>query len=331
MSAVRHVSEFRAGILTVLEKWELIFAGAEINIHTKPHSDTIAIPANLIPTKENAEAILEFYKTRDVSETDSSFAYVHYPLDIYRLNDSFIREDFTLITQNRKSILPESHNHYIHPEHIFIEEGAKVQGAFLNASTGPIYIGKDAQVMEGSCIRGPFALGENGVVKMGAKIYGATSSGPHCVLGGEIKNSIFFGYSNKAHDGYLGDSVLGYWCNLGAGTSNSNVKNTAGAVKYKLDAKGTYIEAGYKAGLIMGDYSRSAINTSFNTGTIVGVCCNIFDSGFPPVFIPDFTWGNEKYNIDKAIQDIDNWKKLKGYKISQEETNKLSELHQSQI
>src|SRR5204863_3570859 len=160
-------------------------------------------------------------------------------------------------------------------------KGAKVEHSMLNASNGPIYVGKNAEVMEGCMIRGPFALGQNAVLKMGSKVYGATSIGPSCAVAGEIKNSVLFGYSNKAHDGYLGDSVIGEWCNLGAGTSNSNLKNTAGIVKVWVDSKDDYLPVGVKCGLLMGDYSRSAINTSFNTGTVVGVCCNVFCERFP--------------------------------------------------
>jgi NDP-sugar pyrophosphorylase family protein len=159
--------------------------------------------------------------------------------------------------------------------------------------------------MEGCMLRGPIAIGENTVLKMGTKIYSGTTIGPNCTVGGEIKNSVLFSNSNKAHDGYLGDSVIGSWCNLGAGTSSSNVKNTAGIVTY-YDENNQSHEVGRKAGLIMGDYSRCAINTSFNTGTMVGVCCNIFGSIMPNKFIPDFTWGNERYDIDKALINISN-------------------------
>jgi hypothetical protein len=163
---------------------------------------------------------------------------------------------------------------------------------------------------------------------MGTKIYGATTIGPYCLAGGEIKNSILMNYSNKAHDGYLGDSVIGSWCNLGAGTSNSNLKNTAGTVKMWSKAENKFIDAGTKCGLLMGDYSRSAINTSFNTGTIVGISCNIFGAGVPPKFVDNFTWGNEKYIFERATTDIDNWKKLKGIAITQEEINSLKKIYQ---
>ena len=163
---------------------------------------------------------------------------------------------------------------------------------------------------------------------MGAKIYGATTIGPYCLANGEIKNSILMGYSNKSHDGYLGDSVIGVWCNLGAGTSNSNLKNTAGIVKVWSNEKNDFINAGNKCGLLMGDYSRSAINTSFNTGTLTGISCNIFGNVFPSKFIEDFTWGNEKYIFEKAISDINNWKKLKGLNITEEEIKSLKNIYE---
>ena len=161
---------------------------------------------------------------------------------------------------------------------------------------------------------------------MGAKVYGATTIGPYCMAGGEIKNSILFGYSNKAHDGYLGDSVIGEWCNLGAGTTNSNIRNTASAVSVWNQSLKQYEKAGLKCGLLMGDYSRAAIHTSFNTGTVVGVCCNVFGDGFPPKFIPDFSWGKEKYIFEKALTDIANWKKLKGKSLEPEEIQILKQL-----
>ena len=181
--------------------------------------------------------------------------------------------------------------------------------------------------MEGNMIRGPFAICEGAVLKMGSKVYGATTIGPFCMAGGEIKNSVLFGYSNKAHDGYLGDSVLGEWCNLGAGTCNSNVKNTAGEVKYLTGADSAGIAAGNKAGLLMGDYSRAAINTSFNTGTIVGVCCNIFGEYMPRKYIANFSWGTDRYDFEKAIKDISNWKKMKGKSVSEEEKELLHQLY----
>jgi hypothetical protein len=186
--------------------------------------------------------------------------------------------------------------------------------------------------MEGSMIRGPFALGDYGVVKMGSKIYGATSAGPHCTLGGEIKNSVILGYSNKAHDGYLGDSIIGEWCNLGAGTSNSNLKNSGGRVRFWNPLKKAFVEAGQKFGLLLGDYSRSAIQTTFNTGTITGVSCHVFGNGPAPVYLPSFSWGfnQERYAFEKAMIHIDRWKKMKGQDLLPEEKNRLRNIFDQQ-
>lgn len=322
-TATRHVIDIRIGILTLREKWQRLLAPHGITVITDDidklddgtvkRSGTIEFPANVLPDRGLMKHILRerkedepivFFKTRSI----------RYPWDIFLYNAEALTEDFELVTAGRKSQpLPPSVQ-AIAPEAIFIEEGARLHHCTLNASTGPIYIGRNAEIMEGSLIRGPFALCEGAVVKMGAKIYGATTVGPYSTVGGEIKNSVIFGYSNKGHDGYLGDSVIGEWCNLGAGTSNSNLKNNAGKVKVWHPASKKYIIAGLKCGLLMGDYSRAAINTSFNTGTVVGVCCNIFGQGLSPGYIPDFSWGQEgptRYEWDKALRDIRNWKKLK--------------------
>ena len=245
---------------------------------------------------------------------------IRFPWDIFQLNDYAIRQDFKLLTQKRKSRKISKSNKIINPSDIFLEKGAKIEHSILNASTGPIYIGKNATVQEGAVIRGPFALGENAVIKMGATIYGATTIGPGCIAGGEIKNSVFFANSNKAHGGYIGDSVIGEWCNLGAGTSNSNMKNNASNVRV-WTAKGE-MNAGLKCGMFVGDYSRTAINSSINTGTVIGVCCNVFGTGLTPKYIPSFSWGSDglqRYSLDKALVDINDWQKLKDKKISRNE------------
>lgn len=245
---------------------------------------------------------------------------IEFPWDIIRLNDWALREDFKLLVKSRKSAGISKNNSVSGVKNIFIEKGAVISHAVLNATEGPIYIGKNAVVMEGALIRGPFALGENACVKMGARIYGATTIGPSCVVGGEIKNSVLFGFSNKAHDGYLGDAVIGEWCNLGAGTTNSNIKNTAGPVR--VWTKAGEKEAGIKCGVMMGDYSKTSINTSINTGTVVGVAANVFGQGLTPKFIPNFSWGAEglsRYEWTKALEDINRWKQLKGMELSNEE------------
>lgn len=250
---------------------------------------------------------------------------IQFPWDIFQLNDWAIRQDFQLLTAKRKSQSLSKSNKIIGKKSdIFLEKGAKLEHCTLNAATGPIYIGKDSEIMEGSVIRGPFAMGEGACLKLGAKVYGATTLGPYCVAGGEIKNSVLFGYSNKAHDGYLGDSVIGEWCNMGAGTTNSNLKNNAGDVRI-WTPKGQLV-AGKKCGVMMGDYSRTAINTSINTGTVIGVSCNVFGSGLTPKYIPNFSWGSEgvnRYDFKKALQDVEGWKKLKGQTVSDNEKSIL--------
>ena len=241
---------------------------------------------------------------------------IQYPWDIFRLNDWALRQDFELLTAKRKSQPVSKTNKVIRSSRLFMEKGAKMEHCIVNASTGPVYIGKNAEVMEGCMIRGPFAIGEGSCLKSGAKVYGATTLGPYCVAGGEIKNSVLFGYSNKAHDGYLGDSVIGEWCNLGAGTTNSNLKNNASEVKI-WTPKGQMV-AGAKCGVMMGDYSRTAVNTAINTGTVIGVCCNVYGAGLTPKYIPPFSWGSEglnRYNFEKALSDIQKLGKTKRKKL----------------
>ena len=272
-------------------------------------------------------------KVHETVTIDEDVKAIHYPWDIFALNDWAIRQDFELITSGRKSQPVSKTNSVINRSNIFIEKGASVQHSILNADTGPIYIGKNAVVMEGCIIRGPFALCEGAVLKMGTKIYGATTLGPYSTGGGEIKNSVLFGYSNKAHDGYLGDSVLGEWCNLGAGTSNSNLKNNASVVQmYSPSETGNQVAAGKKCGLIMGDYARSAINTSFNTGTVVGVGANVFGKGLTPKFIPNFSWGidnADRYELVRAVKDIDSWKLLKNQSINEREKHLLKYIYEN--
>ncbi|MEJ7611030.1 MAG: putative sugar nucleotidyl transferase [Ferruginibacter sp.] len=318
----RHAADIRIGILTIREKWEWL-TGETVSIDETDHG--LQIPANIIPTPDNFESILHAAGGHMV--TGGALQVLGSAADIFLWNDTALRNDFKLITANRQSTPLSPTNKAIEPGNIFMEHGAVVEYSILNASTGPIYIGKNAVVMEGNMIRGPFSLGENSTLKMGSKIYGATTIGPNCVVGGEIKNSVLFGNSNKAHDGYLGDSVIGEWCNLGAGTCNSNVKNTGGPVRLYFGKGSEVVDAGNKAGLLMGDYSRAAINTSLNTGTVVGVCCNIFGEKMPAKFTENFTWGDERYIFDKAIIDIGNWKQMKGQQVSNEEVKMLRKLY----
>jgi len=332
-AVVQHAANIRIGILTIKEKWELIL-GQEVKLKgqhiTKGNeeADCILVDANIIPTKEWVANLLSS-ATVDTTVQESHLSKkLECSADIFKYNDWALRQDFNLFTCNRASEKISNSNTSINPSAIFIEKGAQIEHCILNASEGPIYIGKNALVMEGSMLRGPISIGEGAVVKMGTKLYGASTIGPFCIAGGEIKNSVLFEYSNKAHDGYLGDSVIGSWCNLGAGTSNSNLQNDAGQIKSWDNKKQAFVPIGIKCGLLMGDYSRAAINTSFNTGTVVGICCNVFERGFPPKFIPDFSWGSDRYRLDQVFEHIDNWKKLKGKSITKEEKEKLENLYQ---
>lgn len=323
----RSTADIRIGILTIREKWEMLLGKKVLTISEvekkEINNDVKQTPANVIPSHR----WININKSDKIfTKTKSDPVKIEYPWHLFQNNDIAIREDFELVTRKKKSRKVSSTNKVIGKD-IFLAEGAIVEHSILNASYGPIYIGKNAIILEGSMVHGPFAMCEGSILKMGAKVYGATTLGPQCIGAGEIKNSILFGYSNKAHDGYLGDSVIGEWCNLGAGTSTSNIKNTAGIVKVWNDAKKEHMSVGIKCGLIMGDYSRSAINTSFNTGTVVGAASNVFCTGFPPTSIESFSWGNKKYEFEKALEHIDNWKKLKGHFLSEEEKKLLSDIY----
>jgi UDP-N-acetylglucosamine diphosphorylase/glucosamine-1-phosphate N-acetyltransferase len=238
-------------------------------------------------------------------ESGSDVLKINNTWEIFQYNGRALQEDFQLLTAGRNSQpLSDSNRHT--GNQLFIEEGAKIECSILNSSTGPIYIGKEAEIMEGCMIRGPFSLGDHSTVKMGAKIYGPTTVGPHCKVGGEINHSVFFGYSNKAHDGFMGQSVIGEWCNIGADTNTSNLKNTYEDIKLWNYADKTFVDTGLQfCGLIMGDHSKCGINTMFNTGTVVGISSNIFGPGYQRNFIPSFVWGGtsglKAYDVNKAI------------------------------
>ena len=322
----RPVADIRIGILTIREKWEKYLGyttttlteeylmekypmvemeeNVMINASFLPNPILIDMVQNLNPKEAIlfGEEIIAFH-THDTQEDIDFDEYelIEYEGDVLRIentwdifakNDAAIREDFELLTEDRFSQpIPKSVN-VIAPENIFIEEGAKLEFVTLNASTGPIYIGKNAEIMEGSVIRGPFALCEEAQVKLATKVYGATTVGPHCRIGGEVNNSVLFGYSNKGHDGFLGNSILGEWCNIGADSNNSNLKNNYEEVRlWSYETEG-FARTGLQfCGLMMGDHSKCGINTMFNTGTVVGVSANIFGSGFPRNFVPSFSWG----------------------------------------
>ena len=366
-SLTQSVAQFRMGIYSFQERWEHLL-NKETAIYTVPYlqklydnSDflqnkeaAIFINVTCIPTIELVDAIVNLkIGEKIISKSgkwiatyseDRTFEkillgnfapitfekgeFVQDAIGMLQLHTKFIENDFTWVKKHVTGIKIDTSNKVIQPENIFIEKGAEVHCAILNASTGPIYIGKNAMIMEGTAIRGPFVLGEKGVVKMNTSIYGATTIGPYCLAGGEIKNSVLMGFSNKGHEGYLGDSIIGHWCNLGAGTCNSNIKNTAGPIQMWNEAKQIWETVGQKMGMLVGDYSRFAIQSSINTGSYIGVSANIFGNGLLPKFIPNFTWGIVPgYQIDKAIEDIGNWKQLKGFVMSEEEKQVLQKLY----
>lgn len=337
----RPVADIRVGILTIREKWEHYLGtttttvteeylaekfpmveleqNVMINAAYIPNPELVELVTNLEPMQAvvKGDDIIAFYSEISQDEVDfdeyeliefeGETITIEHTWDIFQKNDQAIREDFELITDDRQSEpIPKSVN-VIAPENIFIEEGAKLEFVTLNASTGPIYIGKDAEIMEGSVIRGPFALCDHAQVKLATKIYGATTVGPHCRVGGEVNNSVMFAYSNKGHDGFLGNSVLGEWCNIGADSNNSNLKNNYESVKLWDYETQRFVNTGLQfCGLMIGDHSKCGINTMFNTGTVVGVSANIFGAGFPRNYIPNFTWGGAQgtqvYLTKKAFE-----------------------------
>lgn len=313
---LRTAATLRTGIFTLQERCALlgIMLYTENEHAPKTGGSVIELPENALLSFSGLEHIL---KTGSLSDTGEHFRELKHASDLVKYNDWALHSDFEWLRASKPSMPVPETVQVINPRNVFIEPGAKLHHCIINAANGPVYIGANAEIMEGSMLRGPLAIGEGAVVKMGAKIYGATTIGPYCIAGGEIKNSILMGFSNKAHDGYLGDAVLGEWCNLGAGTSNSNIKNTAGEIQLYSEGDEPFA-AGNKFGLIMGDFSRSAINTSFNTGTIAGACCNIFGAGLTPKHIPAFSWGlnGERYREEEALRDINNWMALKGKTIS---------------
>jgi UDP-N-acetylglucosamine diphosphorylase/glucosamine-1-phosphate N-acetyltransferase len=337
----RPVADIRIGILSIREKWEK-YLGYTTTTITEEYlevkypmvelEENVLINASYLPTKSLVEQVRNLSENQAIFKGEEVIAFftsdtqedVDFTLykqiecsgdvlqlkntwDIFSLNDKAIEADFDLITQGRTSApIPEG-VHAINKENIFIEEGATISFSSLNASKGPIYIGKDAEIMEGCLVRGPFAMCEHSVLKMGAKVYGATTLGPFCKVGGEVNNSVLFGFSSKGHEGFLGNSVLGEWCNVGADTNTSNLKNNYAEVKlwnYQVERfTNTSLQF---CGLMMGDHSKCGINTMFNTGTVIGVSANIFGSGFPRNFIPSFSWGGAAgfttYQLNKVIE-----------------------------
>jgi UDP-N-acetylglucosamine diphosphorylase/glucosamine-1-phosphate N-acetyltransferase len=369
LTFTRPVSEIRMGILRIREKWENMLE-CRAGWLTLPYlskkypagagEDNLYIDGSVLPDEGLVRAV------RDLSPGDGLYSgnrllaarpgreqpedfdpagrdrfrkieylqkvsRIEYPWDIFSGNGSALEADFEMLTRDRDSAELPAGNRVLGTGKLFIEQGARVECAVLNTGSGPIYIGKDAEVMEGSLVRGPFALCEGSTLKLGAKVYGPTSIGPFSKVGGEVNNSIIQGYSNKAHDGFLGNSVLGEWCNIGADSDNSNLKNNYSTVRLWNYREEKFISSGLIfCGLIMGDHSKCGINTMFNTGTVVGVSANIFGTGFPRNFIPSFSWGGPQgfitYRLDKALEVASEVMKRRNVKLDDMETEILSEV-----
>lgn len=350
LTFTRPVCELRLGILTIKEKWEKWMQAKVSYItqdylagkYPIDHGDeNLVINGSALPSDQlcrllkqmdfgeaylNGEELIaakldekqfeRLVSDKDIGElkgfdlADTDYIKINNLWDIFQKNGQALKEDFKLLTKGRKSAPISATNRVLGEENIFIEEGAEVEFAILNATEYPIYIGKDAKMLEGCMVRGGLAMGEGAVLKMGTRIYGPTTLGPYCKVGGEVNNCVFYAHSNKGHEGYLGNSVIGEWCNLGADTNSSNLKNNYAEVKlWNYEAERFLKTDTQFCGLIMGDHSKCGINSMFNTGTVVGVSANIFGSGFPRNFIPSFAWGGARgfstYRTDKAFETIE--------------------------
>lgn len=366
LTFTRPACEIRIGILTIKEKWEFLFKkdfsyktqnylSVKFPFKIKEKYPTLFINGRVCPDETLFREIkklkmfqvlylgnipLAYCGDTDSGEFHANFTKVYskskptiiqYPWDIFRMNENQLIFDYILLTEGRKSKALSKSNTVIGKGKVFIENGASVECATINPLGGFVYIGKDAIIMEGCHIRGSFSLGEHSEVKMGAKIYGPTTIGPQSKVGGEISNSVIFGYSNKGHDGFLGNSVLGEWCNLGADTNNSNLKNNYADVKAYSYTKHKMINTGLQfCGLIMGDHSKTGINTMLNTGTVVGVNANIFGGGFPATHVPSFSWGGtgklDKYELTKAFEVAQRVMERRGITLTDADKKILSEV-----
>ena len=361
LSLTRPVGNLRMGIFTNDERWKQFLPEAEIGFETEEYLSKrfpkieggVTVNAAVIPNEDFVAAVMhleqntalflnDVFLAGETTAADKIQFLGETPVilknrwDIYALNHLVLKQDFDLLTAGRKSQKLSDTNTLIGPkEMLFIEEGAKVEAAILNTSTGPIYIGKKAEIMEGSIVRGPLAMCEESALKLGAKIYGATTLGPHCKVGGEVNNVVFQAYSNKGHDGFLGNALIGEWCNLGADTNTSNLKNNYGMVDtYSYETNGQVKTDVQFMGVCLGDHSKCGINTMFNTGTVTGVSSNIFGAGFPSKFIPSFTWGgaegSEPFRFEKAVEYANNMMARRGLELSSEEIAILKYIHDVQ-
>lgn len=358
LTFTRPVCELRIGILTIREKWERsLQATAGYLTQTylskkfplRHDGPCLFINGKICPSPSLLESmqklqqgqalykgneLLAFYGTaQDMAHMDAlkktefngDLLAVDQVWDIFRKNGAALLADYELLTKNRSShVLSQSVTVIGDRNLVFLEDGARAEACILNTTEGPVYLGNHAEIMEGSVVRGPFALGEHSALKLSTKVYGPSTVGPHSKVGGEMNNSVIFGYSNKAHDGFLGNSVIGEWCNLGADTNNSNLKNNYGSVKLFNYAQQKQVDSGLQfCGLIMGDHSKSGINTMFNTGTVVGVGANIYGGGFPPTHIPGFSWGGaagfEVYRLDKLAETAAKMFERRGLVFDQQE------------
>lgn len=334
LTFTRPVGMLRMGILNNAERWKLLLPEANIGFETEDYlvdkfaavSAALSVNAALIPNREIAAAVKVLKGNEQlvadgfwIARSGTGEVLVQYqgkmPIcleqrwHLYQRNAEVLEADFDLLTEGRTSQAVSSTNTIIgDPSRIFLEEGAKVEASVLNVQSGPIYIGKNAEVMEGCLMRGPIALCEDSGLKMGAKVYGATTLGPHCKVGGEVNNVLFQAYSNKGHDGFLGNSLIGEWCNLGADTNTSNLKNNYGNVKCYSYEEEKLVQTDIQfMGLVMGDHSKCGINTMFNTATVVGVMANIFGADFPEKHISSFSWGaDQHFDFDKAVEGANN-------------------------
>ena len=357
LTYTKPVADLRIGILTIREKWEKWLDATTTSVTEEYLSgkfpmvemaENIMICGSVLPSPElvgqvqslqsgqaiyQNEELLAFHaieneevdlETIERIEFEGELIIIRHTWDLFRNNGPALEADFELLTEGRKSAPIPSTVHCINKERIFLEEGVDIEIAVLNAKKGPIYIGKNAEVHEGSLIRGPFAMGEYSVVKMGSKVYGPTTLGPKSKIGGEVNNAILSGYCSKGHDGYLGNAVVGEWCNMGADSNNSNLKNTYAEVKMWDYAEERFVKTGLQfCGLILGDHSKTGINTMFNTGTVVGVSANIYGSNFPRNFVPSFSWGGalgfKTYTLSKAIETAELVTKRKNEDFTEED------------
>jgi len=372
LTFTRPECDLRYGITTIREKWEKGLGAKTSTLASKYLSKkfptvedniNILIKGNIIPNKKLINAVQSLKPNESLVKGNLVLAYniskellsdektemeegniefdgevhcVKHTWQLFSELDEAIKADYKAITQGRKSASISKTNNLINPKDIFVEEGANVEYATLNATDGPIYIAKDAVVMEGSFIRGPFSLGEHSQIKAGAKIYGATSIGPHCKVGGEVSNSIFLGYANKAHDGFIGNSVIGEWCNLGAGTNCSNLKNTYDPVRLWNYTSESFESTGLQfCGVIMGDHSKIGINSMLNTGTVIGVNVNLFGSGFPRNIISSFSWGGasgfKEYNLNKSFQVAERVYARRGMEFDQIEKDIMKHIYEDVV